>query len=128
MSTSVKFATVINCMDGRTQIPAITYIKDKTGARFVDTITEAGPVGILAENRNKSLIDSIRNRVAISVEKHGSKDIFVLAHFDCAGNPKPEPVQREQLQQARKTVESWGFSAKVSTLWVGEDLRAVPAS
>lgn len=34
-----KFATAINCMDGRVQIPVIEYIKSKYEVDYVDMIT-----------------------------------------------------------------------------------------
>jgi len=43
-----RFATAINCMDGRTQEPVITWIKKNYHVDFVDMITEPGPVKYLA--------------------------------------------------------------------------------
>jgi len=34
------FATAINCMDGRAQLPVIEWIKEKQPVGFVDMITE----------------------------------------------------------------------------------------
>jgi hypothetical protein len=65
-----SFATAINCMDGRTQIPVIDYIRKKYKVDYVDMITEPGPIRILAENTDKPTIESIKRRVAISTEKH----------------------------------------------------------
>ena len=45
----MKFATAINCMDGRTQLPVIAYLKEKCKIDCVDMVTEAGPVKILAD-------------------------------------------------------------------------------
>ncbi len=59
MSTkNKKFATLINCMDGRVQLPVSRWIKKNFGVDFVDTITEPGPNGILANNKDKTLIKS----------------------------------------------------------------------
>ena len=46
------FATTINCIDGRVQVPVIEYIKLTYGFDYVDMITSAGPNLILAENDN----------------------------------------------------------------------------
>ena len=75
----MSFCTVINCMDGRVQLPVIEYLKNKFEADFVDTITEAGPVAILAEKKDSELADSILKRVDISVNKHKSVGIAVVA-------------------------------------------------
>jgi hypothetical protein len=36
----MKFATAINCRDGRTQLPVIEWLKKEYGATYVDMITE----------------------------------------------------------------------------------------
>ena len=43
----MKFATAVNCMEGRTQLPVIAYLKKKFEVDYVDMVTEAGPVKIL---------------------------------------------------------------------------------
>ncbi|MCX7732408.1 MAG: hypothetical protein N2248_04520 [candidate division WOR-3 bacterium] len=115
-----QFVTAINCMDGRVQLPVIAWLKADTGADYVDNITEAGPVKILAEGRNRVLLGSIRRRVKISVERHGSSVVAIIAHHDCAGNPVDEKTQRRQLERAIRRVESWGLGVRVIGLWVNE--------
>lgn len=39
----MKFAAAINCMDGRTQVPVIEFLKNKYGVDYVDMITEPDP-------------------------------------------------------------------------------------
>ena len=53
----MSFCTAINCMDGRTQLPVIEFLKDKFGVEFVDTITEPGPVRILADQPDSAQAD-----------------------------------------------------------------------
>ncbi|MEO0009789.1 MAG: carbonic anhydrase [candidate division WOR-3 bacterium] len=115
-----RFVTAINCMDGRVQLPVIAWLKADTGADYVDNITEPGPVKILAEGRNRVLLGSIRRRVKISVERHGSRLVAIIAHHDCAGNPVDERTQRRQLERAIRRVESWGLGVRVVGLWVNE--------
>ena len=67
-----KFATAINCMDGRAQKPVAEYTQKSFGE--------------------------------VSVEKHNSQIIAVVAHYDCAGNPESEDVQKEYLLKAIKGV------------------------
>lgn len=115
-----KFATAINCMDGRTQLPVNSWMKKEYGVDYVDTITEPGPNKILAEN---SEVESIRKRVLISVNKHGSKHIAIVGHYDCAGNPVDKPMQLGHIKNAIKTIESWGLKANVIGLWVDENWK-----
>jgi hypothetical protein len=83
----MTFCTSIHCMDGRIQGPIIRQVKKEYSIDYVDTVTEPGPCKILAENRDKLRVESILNRVNISVHKHGSKLILISGHYDCAGNP-----------------------------------------
>ena len=107
-------------MDGRTQNPVIEWMRKHYAVSYVDMITEPGVDAVLAENRDTRTIESIRRRVSISVEKHGSKLIAVAGHHDCAGNPVDESAHLAHIRSAIKTVASWGFSAEVFGIWVGE--------
>ncbi len=108
-------------MDGRCQLPVIFWMQKKFKVDFVDTITEPGPVKILAEKKEKNVLDSIKKRLEISVEKHKSKIVAIVAHADCAGNPVEKEVQIEQLKKAKETVKSFGFKVKIVLLWVNEN-------
>jgi hypothetical protein len=114
-----RFAAVINCMDGRTQLPVSEWMKGEYGVDYVDTITEPGPVRILAEGTDAAALESIRRRLIISVTKHGSRRVAIVAHADCAGNPVDKEAQLHQLRSAESTVLSWGMGVMVDLLWVG---------
>lgn len=118
-----SFATAINCMDGRVQEPVIKYIQDKYNITYVDMITEPGPILILAEQRNSSLIDSIKARLDISINKHNSKLLALIGHFDCAGNPVNKEKQILHLQEALKAIKDWDYNIKTILLWVDQDWK-----
>jgi len=118
-----KFATAINCMDGRTQLPVIEYLKNKYGVDHVDTITEPGPNKILAENKDKIMLDSIRRRVEISVKKHGSALIAIAGHHDCAGNPADKTVQQTHILSAIITLKMWHTGAEIIGLWIDDNWK-----
>jgi hypothetical protein len=120
--SKMRFATAINCMDGRTQLPVIVYLKEKCKVDCVDMVTEAAPVQILADSADRALVDSKKHRIEVSTKKHGSRHIAVVGHFDCAGNPVDEGRQSEQIRKSIKTVLSWNFKANVLGLWVDENL------
>jgi len=113
------FGTAINCMDGRTQLPVNEFLRNRYNLDFVDTITEPGPIKILAENQ--ASVTSIQQRVKISVEGHGSRLIAIVAHYDCAGNPVSKEKQLEQLEASLKTVRSWYFDVQCLGIWVDEN-------
>ena len=118
-----KFAAAINCMDGRVQAPVIEWMKEKYGAEYIDMITEAGPVGLLSENKDAPIIESIKQRLEISIYKHGADLIAVVAHHDCAGNPVEKETQLKQIVASMKTVESWNYQTRIIGLWVDENWR-----
>jgi hypothetical protein len=116
-----RFAAAINCMDGRTQLPVIEWMKRQYGVDYVDTITEPGPVRLLAEATAAPALESIRRRLSISVTRHGSSRVAIVAHADCAGNPVGKETQLNQLRAAAATVLSWGPGTSVDLLWLGDN-------
>jgi hypothetical protein len=117
--TDRKFGTAINCMDGRVQIPVIEWLKRQYGVDYVDMITEPGPERLLAEDKDRISVESIRKRLEISVSRHNSNLVAIVGHQDCAGNPADKETQLRQISNAIKTVESWNFNVQVIGLWVG---------
>jgi hypothetical protein len=115
------FVTSIHCMDGRVQIPVNEFLRKKYGVNYVDTITEPGPNKILADNTDTTIVNSIRKRVDISVNKHGSKVIAVSGHHDCAGNPVEKNMQVEHVKSAIKTIKTWNYSVTIFGLWIDEN-------
>jgi carbonic anhydrase len=114
----MSFLTAVNCMDGRVQLPIISYLKERFGVSYVDVVTEAGPVRPLAEGQESREVESIVSRVNVSIQKHKSKGIAVVAHHDCAGNPAPEARQHEQLHAAVDYLASRYPASEVIGLWV----------
>ncbi len=117
----MSFCTVINCMDGRVQLPVIEYLKSRFGVIYVDSVTEAGPVKILAEQADSDILRSILKRIDISVKKHNSCAISIVAHYDCAGNPIEKDQQLKQLEKAMEFIASKYPGIEVIGLWVDEN-------
>jgi carbonic anhydrase len=123
LTAANTFATAINCMDGRVQVPVMEFLKRKYGVNYVDMITEPGHDGILAANKDQQVIDLIRKRVDISTEKHGSRYIAIVGHHDCAGNPVDRNTHIEHIRRAIETVKSWGVKAEIIGLWVNDEWK-----
>lgn len=116
----MSFCTVVNCMDGRVQLPVIRYLQDRFEVLYVDSITEAGPVKSLAKPVDETVSQSILRRVAVSRE-HGSKVVAVIAHDDCAGNPEDETTQRRQLEEAVDLMAGRFPDMLILGLWLSRD-------
>ena len=117
----MSFCTVINCMDGRTQLPANEFLRNKFNVNYIDTITEPGPARILAEGQNSILAESILKRIDISINKHESIAIAIVTHHDCAGNPVDKNQQLIQLDSATKFMKEKYPNTEVLGLWINSD-------
>lgn len=116
---SGSFGTAINCMDGRTQLPVISWVKTNFYVNYVDMITEAGAEGIMAHG-SAAAIESIRQRALISVNKHGSHVIALVAHHDCAGNPVSKEQHLADVRAGMRAIGEWSLPVQVVGLWVDE--------
>ena len=114
-----KFGTAINCMDGRVQLPVIKFMSEMYKLDYVDMITEPGPDRIMGE-RDPEGVASIKKRVMISVEKHGSEIVALVAHGDCAGNPVTEEVHLGQLRKGMELMRSWELPVDIVGLWIDD--------
>ena len=119
----MAFCTVINCIDGRVQLPVIKYLRARFDVKYVDSITEPGPVAILCQHRDHARAEWIKEKVTISINRHNSSTLAVVAHFDCAGNPVSQARQIEQLHRAVATLKDTFPGKEVIGLWVGEDWK-----
>lgn len=118
-----KFGTAINCMDGRVQLPIINWMKEQFNLDYVDMITEPGADKAVCDGWFE-LIEDIKAKVLISVNKHGSKIIVIAGHDDCAGNPVTPEEHKAQLKKSVKEVLSWKLPLeKVIAVWVNKDWR-----
>jgi hypothetical protein len=107
-------------MDGRVQLPVIQYLMERYTIQYVDSITEAGPVRFFVGEGDRHVFDDILDRINISVNKHGSHLIALCSHAGCAGNPAPDDVQKDQLQQAVPFLKKQYPECDVIGLWIGQ--------
>jgi hypothetical protein len=117
----MKFATAINCMDGRVQLPVIKYLLNRFSVDHVDMITEPGPIAILSLHNPSVIVDNILNRIDVSVQKHHSVGLALVGHHDCAGNPVGKEDQVKQLKAAHQLLSRNYPKIHMILLWVNED-------
>ena len=118
-----KFATSISCMDGRIQIPLANWIKENHSVDYVDAITEPG---VDKKVTGDSDLDSIKSKVAISINAHKSGLIVVSGHFDCAGNPVSNEEHVTQIKKSVEVISSWNLGVNVIGVWVDENWKVNP--
>lgn len=101
------FFTSIGCMDGRVHPAILSYGQNKFKAKYADTITEAGLVGqITKQDIDQNLIESVKNKLLISLTKHQSKGIIVHGHQECAGNPVADEQHKQQVKETAKLIRT----------------------
>lgn len=118
-----RFATAINCIDGRVQIPVIEWLKNQYHVDYVNLVTEPGPDALLAAGTDETAINSIRHRVELSIIRRNAELIAVVGHYDCAANPVDEDAHLKQILAAVATVEAWYLNREVIGVWVDKDGR-----
>ncbi|MCL5439275.1 MAG: hypothetical protein M1268_04840 [Patescibacteria group bacterium] len=102
-----KFATALECMDGRTQKAVSDFVKEKFQVDYVDAITEAGIDGKLgSETIDQNLFDSTKIKIEISVNGHGSRNIIIAGHDECAGNPVDYKTHKKHLLKTKERIKN----------------------
>jgi|SRR5690625_1606744 len=114
-----KYVTAINCMDGRVQLPVINWMKEQFSAEYVDMITEPGPNKILLYGSSEE-INRIKEKIKISHERHESKVVAVVGHYDCAGHPISRERKIEKIIHSVDLIDSWEFDMQVLGLYVND--------
>ena len=119
----MSFCTVINCMDGRIQLPVIEYLQERFNVDYVDSITEPGPNLILAQQNDINIVESVFNRLKISIDRHGSVGIAVAGHYNCAGNPAPKEQQTVHTLDAIRCIKGRYSDLEIIGLWIEENWK-----
>ncbi|MFA9463551.1 MAG: carbonic anhydrase [Velocimicrobium sp.] len=114
-----KFGTALNCIDGRTQIPIIHWMRNNFCIDYVDLITQPGMDKVLS-NGSCDVIEQLKQNVMISITAHDSKVIVVVGHYDCAANPVSTCQHYQDIIASTNVVKSWGLPVRVIGVWINE--------
>lgn len=114
-----SFGTALNCIDGRTQIPVINWMKENFDVDYVDLITEPGMDKVLSQGKRSEIL-MVKNKVRTSITAHKSKVVAIVGHYDCAANAVSNYKHYRDIEESMEVVKSWGFPVKVVGLWVDE--------
>jgi hypothetical protein len=112
-----SFASAVTCIDGRFIGLLLDWTLERFGVDAVDVVTEPGVDGSLPE-----LVDDLKRRLAPSLDKHGSHQVVLAGHEDCAGNPVSDDAHREHLAvSARSLSNALGPAVDVLPVFVHLD-------
>jgi hypothetical protein len=114
----MSFCTVVNCIDGRVQVPVIEYLCKRFDVQFVDSVTEPGVDLLLGDQQDAEAVRSVLDKISISVEKHQSVGIAIAGHYDCAKNPVSEQEHLRQIMKSVEFLSSQYGDLPVIGLWV----------
>ena len=116
------FFTSVGCMDGRVQAVIAKYGQRKFDAKYPDTITETGLVGLLtnkADDTGSLLRESIKKKILISVEKHHSRGIIVHGHQECAAlDAVNDNTHKQNILKAAEIIRSMAPNMRVKPAFV----------
>ena len=115
---SDKRAVVLNCIDGRIQVPVIEWIKKNYGVDNVDNVTEPGMDGILSDPQKS--IEAFIKKVEISIRVNSAEIIVVVGHHDCRGNPVSEELHKEQIRSSVSRMKKEFSTIPVVGLWIND--------
>jgi hypothetical protein len=113
------FATSINCIDGRIQLPVSNWIKQKYSVDYVDVITHPGSDKIMGE-KNIEGISEIKTKTLVSINAHNSKLVVISGHHDCAGNPVSKEMHLTQIKKSINIIKSWNCPVTVIGVWIND--------
>ena len=119
----MKFCTAVTCMDGRIQLPVIAYLQKRFNAEYVDLISEAAVNLVLSKQEETNVVESVLDRIRISVEVHGSVSIAIVGHYDCARNPTSREEQYQHTQDSINFIRNKYNQLEIIGLWVDENWK-----
>lgn len=123
MENKVKnFATLLNCMDGRTQLPALNWIRSNYDVEYVDIISEPGMDKVIYLN-DKNFMSSLGKKINISLNSHNSRIIFIAGHYDCAANKVDKAIHIKHIKSSVDIIKKIYKNVPVVGLWMGESFK-----
>ncbi|OGZ68976.1 MAG: hypothetical protein A3D44_00215 [Candidatus Staskawiczbacteria bacterium RIFCSPHIGHO2_02_FULL_42_22] len=125
--TNETCGCAIACMDGKAYPAVIAWQKKTYHLDSVDLITDAGPDGIVAQNKNSPIIANIQKNLELSIHGHQSRILVLAAHENCLGDPVSTEEHCEHLRKAKKIIEGFEFKEleKIVLVLVKKDRKTV---
>ncbi|MCL5010456.1 MAG: hypothetical protein M1289_02525 [Patescibacteria group bacterium] len=119
-------------MDGRVQEPVLRFGRKIFKAKYADTITEPGLVGLLPKEPVEGrLFESLKAKIEISLNKHHSRGVIVHGHRDCAGNPVNDEKHKKDILESARLIRLFVpqeipvlpvFVRRIKEHWLAEEL------
>lgn len=122
-----SFATAVTCVDGRIHQSVVDWTRQRFGVDYVDMVTAPGPDRVLAQDFVGRL--RLAADVAVSRRAHGSHQLVVASHADCAGSPLSDDEHEQMVQEGISWLATQLPGMTIEGIHVGAaDVRTVPVA
>lgn len=116
----MSFCAAINCLDGRTQLPVVKFLMKRFDVKYVDMLTDAGPLGILTEAPDSPRGQLFIQNIHTVIRVHDIKKLAITGHWGCLGNPVPRERQLEQQREVVLRLREMFPQLTIIGIWVDE--------
>jgi hypothetical protein len=113
-----RFATAINCIDGRVQTPLLDWMRLHLNVDYVDLITEPGADKAIATRSDVAA--AILKKVRFSARAHNPVAIAIAGHNDCLANPVSREEHLEHIREAARELQALNIGVRIVGLLVSE--------
>jgi hypothetical protein len=113
-----RFATALTCIDGRIHDALRDRVRTVLQVDAVDLVTVQGPDRVLAHG-DDDWVGRLAERVMVSHRAHGSTQLVIASHSDCAGHPVDDETHRRDLRPAATRFAPLVPGMSVRTVHVG---------
>ena len=110
--------TLVNCMNGTVQLPAINFAKQIWKVRWVDVITEVAPEKILSEAKDQETVNRICQNIEASFCGQQTKRLAIVAHSGCDINKAPDDKKKEMLHRAVDFLKDRYEDTDIVGIWI----------
>lgn len=96
MTGGPSFGAALTCIDGRITEVVVDRLRREWGVDHVDLVTAPGPERLTDAPGDEPAWAALQ----VSVDRHGSREVAVVAHTDCAANDVDDELRRRQVRDA----------------------------
>jgi len=117
-SYNTEHGTLVNCIDGTVQLPAIDFVKKMWNVPWVDVITEVAPERAFSDATSKAEVDHILNNIKSSLVNQQRKRLAIVSHSSCDVYKVSDEKKIEMLHLAVNFLSQSFPDASVTGIWI----------
>ena len=118
------YGTIVNCLDGTVQLPAIDFAKKLWKVNRVDVITEAAPEKILSETKDRETIERICKNIEASICDQHTKRLAIVSHSNCDINNVSDTNKKDMLSKAIGYLKARFIDIEIVGIWFDGNIKA----